>query len=37
MECIFETENLIVRKFEIEDAKVLYENHLEDEVKKVDS
>lgn len=34
MEYMFETEHLRVRKFEIEDAKHLYENHLEEEVKK---
>ncbi len=33
MEYIFETEHLRIRKFEIEDAKGLYENHLEEEVK----
>ena len=33
MEYIFETEHLKIRKFEIEDAKCLYENHLEEEVK----
>lgn len=30
---IFETEHLRVRKFEMEDAKGLYENHLEEEMK----
>lgn len=30
MEYIFETEHLKIRKFEIEDAKCLYENHLEE-------
>ncbi len=34
MEYIFETEHLQIRKFNIEDAKSLYENHLEEEVKK---
>ena len=34
MEYIFETENLKIRKFCTQDAKQLYENHLEDEVKK---
>jgi len=34
MENIFETERLKIRKFEMEDAKRLYENHLEEEVKK---
>ena len=34
MEYIFQTENLRIRKFEMEDAKCLYENHLEEEVKK---
>ena len=34
MEYIFETEHLKVRKFKIEDAQCLYENHLEEEVKK---
>lgn len=34
MENIFETEHLKIRKFEMEDAKRLYENHLEEEVKK---
>ena len=33
MEYIFETEHLGIRKFEIGDAKCLYENHLEQEVK----
>ena len=31
---MFETEHLRIRKFKIEDAKRLYENHLEEEVKK---
>ena len=34
MKYVFETEHLKVRKFEIEDAKRLYENHLEEEVKR---
>ena len=34
MEYIFESEHLKVRKFKIEDAQCLYENHLEEEVKK---
>ena len=34
MEYMFETEHLKIRKFEIEDAQCLYENHLEEEVKK---
>ena len=34
MEYIFETEHLKIRKFVIEDAPSLYENHLEEEVKK---
>lgn len=34
MEYMFETEHLRIRKFEIEDAPRLYENHLEEEVKK---
>ena len=34
MEYIFETEHLKVRKFKIEDAQCLYENHSEEEVKK---
>lgn len=34
MEYIFETEHLRVRTFEIKDAKRLYENHLEKEVKR---
>ena len=33
MEYFFETEHLRVRKFQIEDAEQLYENHLEAEVK----
>ena len=31
---MFETEHLIVRKFKPEDASRLYENHLEEEMKK---
>lgn len=34
MENMFETEHLIIRKFEVEDAQYLYQNHLEQEVKK---
>lgn len=34
MEYIFETERLKIRKFVIDDARVLYQNHLEEEVKK---
>lgn len=34
MEQIFETEHLIIRKFCQKDAKSLYENHLEEEVRK---
>ncbi|HKM03044.1 MAG TPA: GNAT family N-acetyltransferase [Lachnospiraceae bacterium] len=34
MEYIFETENLRIRKFKYEDARCLYENHLEEEVRK---
>ncbi len=34
MEYIFETEHLKIRKFVIDDARVLYQNHLEEEVKK---
>ncbi len=33
MEYLFETERLGIRKFEMEDAGCLYENHLEDGVK----
>ena len=29
MEYIFETKHLRIRKFEMEDAKSLYENHLD--------
>ena len=31
---LFETEHLIVRKFRVEDAKQLYENHMDEEVRK---
>ena len=31
---LFETEHLIVRKFKAEDAKQLYENHMDEEVRK---
>lgn len=34
MDNMFETEHLIIRKFKINDAQCLYENHLEEEVKK---
>ena len=34
MEYIFETEHLRIRRFEPEDAEDLYENHLEEDVKK---
>lgn len=34
MEYLFETEHLKIRSFEIQDAGSLYENHLEEEVKK---
>lgn len=34
MQYMFETEHLRIRKFEIEDAQSLYENHLEEKVKK---
>jgi len=34
MEYFFETKNLRIRKFEMHDAQQLYENHLEEEVKK---
>lgn len=34
MEYMFETEHLKIRKFVMEDAQSLYENHLEEEVKK---
>ena len=31
---MFETKRLIIRKFKIEDAQQLYENHMDDEVRK---
>ena len=34
MEYIFETEHLKIRKFELDDARCLYKNHLEEDVKK---
>lgn len=34
MDAIFETEHLIIRKFNMEDAQSLFENHLEDDVQK---
>lgn len=34
MSYIFETEHLKIRKFQMEDVQRLYENHLEEEVKK---
>ena len=34
MDYIFETEHLLIRKFDINDADKLFENHLEEEVKK---
>ena len=34
MEYIFETKNLKIRRFEIEDAQKLYKNHLEEGVKR---
>lgn len=34
MEIMFETERLIARKFRDDDARKLYENHLDDEVRK---
>ena len=34
MEYMFETEHLKIRKFKIEDAQNLFENHIEEEVKK---
>ena len=34
MDILFETERLIVRKFKAEDAKQLYENHMDEEVRK---
>ena len=33
MKIMFETEHIRIRKFETEDAQLLFENHLEDEVK----
>ena len=33
-ENLFETERLIIRRFEDKDAQALYENHLDDEVRK---
>ena len=34
MEAMFETERLVIRPFREEDAQRLYENHLDDEVRK---
>ena len=34
MDTLFETERLIIRKFEAEDAEQLYENHMDEEVRK---
>jgi len=34
MACVFETKRLRIRKFEMEDAKRLYENHLDAEIQK---
>ena len=34
METMFETKRLIVRKFREDDAQAIYENHLDDEVRK---
>ena len=34
MDMLFETERLIVRKFKPEDAQPLYENHMDEEVRK---
>ena len=34
MDMLFETEHLIVRKFKAEDVKQLYENHMDEEVRK---
>jgi len=34
MDKAFETEHLIVRKFKAEDAQQLYENHMDEEVRK---
>ena len=33
MDMQFETEHLIVRKFNAEDAQQLYENHMDEEVR----
>lgn len=33
MEYIFETRNLKIRRFEIQDAQKLYENHLKKKLK----
>ena len=35
METIFETKRLAVRKFREEDARPLYENHMDEEVRTV--
>jgi ribosomal-protein-alanine N-acetyltransferase len=34
MEKSFETERMIIRKFKVEDAQQLYENHMDEEVRK---
>lgn len=34
MDIMFETRHLVVRKFRIEDAEQLYENHMDEEVRK---
>ena len=34
MKIFFETEHLLIRQFEIEDANRLYQNHMEEKVKK---
>lgn len=34
MNMLFETERLIVRRFKAEDARQLYENHIDEEVRK---
>ena len=34
MDILFETERLAVRKFKAEDARQLYENHMDEEVRK---
>ncbi len=34
MDMLFETERLIVRKFKAKDAEQLYENHMDEEVRK---